>query len=53
MYGWEEEDVVWFFLIGDAPKLNTLGFNVRSTMRLDSTLTHRTQTHGCNASQLP
>jgi hypothetical protein len=31
MYGWEEEDVVWFFLTGDAPELNALRLNVRFT----------------------
>jgi hypothetical protein len=30
-HGWKDEDAVWFFLTGEAPKLNPLTVNVRFT----------------------
>jgi hypothetical protein len=30
-YGWKEEDMVWFFLTGEAPRLSTPTLNVRFT----------------------
>jgi hypothetical protein len=39
IYGWKEEDMVWFFLTGEAPRLSTLTLNVRLTAGKLTTIT--------------
>jgi hypothetical protein len=39
IYGWKEEDMVWFFITGEPPRLSTLTMNVRFTAGNLTTIT--------------